>query len=189
MKRYKLSVGEAITGKVFRNDLNTRITELIKELGVEKVAEATERTVRTVQRWVAGTQKPRGDAASRLQEASDEFRKTKRWRRKMMPRSREKRLKAKGGQTHMNADCGPQNDSPGASIRERRFSWELTGPGLAAVIDAWLERGEEAARRALDEVLYWEYIQAMEYKPGTEEPNWGFTTVTLYGLEINHFHE
>jgi hypothetical protein len=172
-------------GKKVRDDLVSRI----KELGVERVAELTSRTVRSVKRWMTGKVKPRADAAARLQQASDEFRRTRGWRRQQMPPSREKRLKSKGGQIHMNGMCGPENDSPGASIRERRFTVELTPEAMAAVLDAWLQGGEPAARRVLDDVLYWEYIRERQYNPGTEEPNWGFRTEALYGLEVNHFHD
>lgn len=182
LRREKKTVGEGLTG---RSTKAAALSQMVSELGGAKaVADLVGRSVRSVQRWVAGKQKPKADAATALQAAHQTHTDRPDYRRSQLPPSRATRMRRHGARIRATLIGGPTNDSPGASIKARHVTWDLSPAAMDALIEAWVTGGDDAARETLDEVLYAEYIEQGEYDRGGK--NIGWQTESLSSITFDH---
>ena len=102
------------------------------------------------------------------------------YRRAQLKSRREKRFRNHGSKFRFKGVAGPKNDSPKTSVRPRDFMFDMSAEGVAEIMDAWLDGGDEAALDVLGDVLAGEYMNG-------EAAGWEFQSITLLNFSYSPF--
>jgi hypothetical protein len=174
------NIGEALSNTSLPatpRNLGAQVSELG---GVKAVAAIAGRSVSSVYRWLRGQNKPNPVAKGALDQASAALRASSDYRRAQLKSRREKRFRTHGAKFRFKGVAGPKNDSPQSSVRPRDFRFDMSAEGVAEVLDAWLNDGDEAALDVLGDVLAGEYMNG-------EAAGWEFQSITLLNFSYSEF--
>lgn len=181
MARWKTPAGSLrsmIAGALTRSTPPGSVRGQIAELGgTRAAAQALGRSERTIRRWAQADRAPqRGGGQQALDQAVETYRGTSQARRGRLNTRREARMRNHGAKVTFRGVAGPTNDSPGTSIKRRNITWTLSPEGTAAIIDAYLANGEDAAIAELEATLAAEYMYGQGF---------GWTFQRVDALEFN----
>lgn len=174
------NIGEALSNTALPatpRSLRAQVSELG---GVKAVGAIAGRSASSVYRWLRGQNKPNPDAKGALDQASAALRASSAYRRAQLKSRREKRFRAHGAKFRFKGVAGPKNDSPQSSVRPRDFRFDMSAEGVAEVLDAWLNGGDEPALDVLGDVLAGEYMNG-------EAEGWEFQSITLLNFSYSEF--
>lgn len=179
LKRTTSRIGEALANAPLVKPRSLRAQ--IKELGGVKAAAAIAgRSVSSVYRWLSGKNRPSASAKGALDTATTDFQASQQYRRSKLALGREKRFRTKGAKITVHGMSGPAIDSPKKSVTikyRRIINQHLSAEGMADIIDAWLQDGDEAALERLRDVMASDYLAL--HSPEVAEYGWEFETIDL----------
>ncbi|WP_102145689.1 hypothetical protein [Mycobacterium hubeiense] len=174
------NIGEALANTQLPAKPRSLRAQIAELGGVKAAAAVAGRSVSSVYRWLRGVNKPSASAKGALDQASDALRATKDYRRGKLAARREKRFRKHGARFRFKGVAGPKNDSPQNSIRPRHLMADISAEGMADILDAWVNDGDEAALEALGEVLAGEYMNG-------ETEEWQFDSIDLLKFSYSEF--
>jgi hypothetical protein len=177
LKRDTSQIGEALANAplVMPRSLRAQIRELG---GAKAAAQIAGRSVSSVYRWLRGINKPSASAKSALDQATSEWHASQDYRRSKLAPGREKRFRTKGARITIHGMSGPAIDSPAVTVKYRRIiNYPLSADGMADILDAWLQGGDEAALERLKDVMAIDYLALQA--PDVAEEGWDIETIDL----------